>query len=242
MALAASLALVFALFTLQIVQLPADRAPEVAASRYSTGVGGRESVRFSDGSEVELNTATTIRAAIGKAGRDVWLDSGEAFFSVAKLNGKPFTVHSGDHAVTVLGTKFSVHSDGARVKVAVAEGRVRLEDGVKGQPKRTAVLAAGEVATADATHTEIVTDEALVERQLAWRRGILMFDDVTLAEAAAEFTRYNRKRLVIEDSASARIRIGGSFEADNVEAFARLLRDAYGLNVRSATGTISVST
>ena len=123
----------------------------------------------------------------------------------------------------------------------MAEGRVRLDDRAKGQPPRSAVLTAGQVAVAGDTKTLIESDEAAVERNLAWRRGILVFEDVTLAEAASEFNRYNRKQLVIADNASAGIRIGGSFQAGNVEAFARLLHDAYGLNVRTTSDKIFVS-
>ena len=241
MALAASMALVFALFSLQIVHLPAESGREVAVSQASTDIGGRKLVRFGDGTQVELNTATKIRAAMGEGRRVIWLDSGEAFFSVAKLNGMPFVVHSGDHAITVLGTKFSVHATGRTVDVAVAEGRVRLDDRGSGQPARSAVLTAGQVAVAGDNKTVIVSDQAALERHLAWRRGLLMFDDVTLADAASEFNRYNRKQLVIADSRSARIRIGGSFQAGNVEAFARLLHDAYGLKVRTMPDKISVS-
>jgi len=241
LALAATLALVFALFSLRIVQLPVDESTPVAMADYATGIGGHKSVAFDDGTQVELNTATMIRAAINAERREVWLESGEAFFSVAKMNGTPFVVHAGDHSVTVLGTKFAVEAIGKRVKVAVAEGRVRLDDGEEGRRPRSAVLTAGQTAVAEANRTVIVSDEASLERQLAWRRGLLMFDDVTLAEAAGEFNRYNRKQIVISDAAAARIRIGGSFQANNAEAFARLLRDAYGLKVRSTQDKISVS-
>ena len=67
-----------------------------------------------------------------------------------------------------------------------------------------------------------------------------MFDHTTLAEAAEEFNRYNRKRLVVE-SAAAQIRIGGSFEAANVDGFVRLLHDTFGLNVAESEGQILVS-
>jgi transmembrane sensor len=67
------------------------------------------------------------------------------------------------------------------------------------------------------------------------------FDQSTLADAASEFNRYNRTRLVIADPEVAGIRIGGSFDADNVEAFARLLQQAYGLKVDHAADRVTIS-
>jgi transmembrane sensor len=47
---------------------------------------------------------------------------------------------------------------------------------------------------------------------------------------------------VITDPAVAAIRISGTFKASNVEAFVRLLKQAYGLKVEStADGTLKIS-
>ena len=67
------------------------------------------------------------------------------------------------------------------------------------------------------------------------------FDRTTLADAAAEFNRYNRVHLTIADDRAARLRVGGSFEATNVAAFARLLRSAFGLQVSTRGDEIVVA-
>jgi transmembrane sensor len=70
---------------------------------------------------------------------------------------------------------------------------------------------------------------------------MLVFDRSTLAEAVAEFNRYNRKKLVIEGEDTADVRIGGSFEADNIDAFGRLLEEAFGLSVENRGDEIVIS-
>jgi len=60
-------------------------------------------------------------------------------------------------------------------------------------------------------------------RKLAWTQGRLWFDRVTLAEAIAEFNRYNRRQIVIEDPAIAGIRIGGALDATEVDSFVAAL-------------------
>ena len=80
-----------------------------------------------------------------------------------------------------------------------------------------------------------------MEDALAWRGGMLKFDQAPLSEVAAEFNRYNRRRIVVTDPAVAAIPIGGAFQASNVEAFTRLLRDAYHLRITTKSDEITIS-
>ena len=53
------------------------------AKSYSTATGERETLSLSDGSQIELNTNTSLRARMTTgAERQVWLDKGEAYFQV----------------------------------------------------------------------------------------------------------------------------------------------------------------
>lgn len=77
--------------------------------------------------------------------------------------------------------------------------------------------------------------------ELGWRRGVLVFDNVTLADVAAEFNRYNSTRLVIADQASARAQIAGTFRANNVEAFVQTVRRVLMLRVKKHGEEIAIS-
>lgn len=207
---------------------------------YETDVGAHETVSLSDGSKVELNTGTLVRTAVNSKGREVWLEKGEAYFEVAHDQSRPFIVHAGDRTITVLGTKFSVWREGDRVNVSVVEGRVRVDDtSARAEP---AVVTKGDVVVAHGASNLIArksVDE--VNTALSWRQGVLRFDQSTLADAAAEFNRYNHKQLVVSGPRIAQIRIGGSFDPSNVDAFARLLHQAYGLKVEEAGSEIKIS-
>ncbi|QPF72370.1 iron dicitrate transport regulator FecR [Roseateles sp. DAIF2] len=223
---------------LMALVMVADFHGDTHAQRHATARGQRESVRLADGSQLTLNTATTLRTAVSEAAREVWLDRGEAFFDIAHDAKRPFVVHAGRQTVTVLGTKFSLHREGDRLRVAVLEGRVQV------QPARSrpAVLNRDDTALADASNVLVARQAPQqVSASLGWLRGKLEFDQVTLAEAAAQFNRYGRKQLVIQDEAAARINIGGIFDADNVEAFARVLNLGFGLEVQTEGDTIRVS-
>jgi transmembrane sensor len=208
---------------------------------YTTDVGGHATVPLSDGTRVELNTDTKLRAQVSDDGRAVWLDRGEAYFEVAHDASRPFVVHAGARRITVLGTKFLVRRVGEGVEVSVLEGKVRV-DPVRDEHARAAVLTRGERVVATGAATLVATPSLeKVESELSWREGMVVFDRSTLADAVAEFNRYNRKKLVIEGDAAAKVRIGGSFEADNIDAFARLLEQAFALSVEDRGDEIVIS-
>jgi len=68
---------------------------------------------------------------------------------------------------------------------------------------------------------------AEAEERLSWRLGVLLFRDRTLAEATAEFNRYNRRKIIINDPAIRALRIEGNFRATNVESFVRVLEMSF---------------
>lgn len=222
--------------------MPATPPAQMASATFDTPVGGRRVIPLEDGSKVELNTSTVVRTEVTTKGRDVWLDAGEAYFEVAHKDGQPFVVHAGKQTVTVLGTKFSVRRDREKVTVNVVEGRVRFDDATDPGNVRSTIITAGDVAIARGPSTIVAAkSEEKVESALAWRDGMLSFDQTALSDVAAEFNRYNRRPIVIADPAVASIRIGGTFQASNVDAFVRLLRDAYGLRIEESPEAVKIS-
>jgi transmembrane sensor len=236
-ALAASL-----LLAIGLVTIPWSSSADSSAQpqRYASRTGERRAIQLADGSRVELNTRTRLRAAVTRAGREIWLDDGEAYFAVAHDADRPFVVHAGPRTITVLGTKFSVRLSGRRVQVAVSEGRVRIDQA--DSAGRSTTITRGDMAVAEGPSLLVAQNSIQrVEDNLSWRRGMLVFAQSSLGEAAAEFNRYNQRQIRITDPEAARIRIGGSFQADNVDAFGRLLRDAYGLDVAFSPTEIRIS-
>lgn len=215
---------------------------QVASTRYDTKVGGHETVQLTDGSKVELNTASVVRTAVSQNGREVWLDQGEAYFEVAHDKNRPFVIHAGNRQVTVLGTKFSVRRDGDRVSVFVREGRVRVDDIEDGRAVRSTTITGGDMAMSRGSATLVTgKSEERVENALTWRSGMLSFEQDRLVDVAAEFNRYNPQKLVVTDSVAGAIRIGGMFPASKPGDFARLLRDAYGLRIVETPEEIRIS-
>lgn len=221
-ALAASLVLVAGLATLTSTVLRG------AGPVYRTETGEHHVVPLADGTRVELNTATRLRASVKAERRQVWLERGEAYFDVAHDPAHPFVVHAARHKITVLGTRFSLRLEDGRLEVAVAEGRVRIDTATD-----PTILTPGGIAVVGPAGVQVDTvPVAEVEDRLGWRQGRLYFDQVRLEDAVAEFNRYNHRKLAVTDAQVAGMRIGGSFEATNTAAFTTLLRQGFGLKIR----------
>ena len=209
---------------------------------YETDIGGREIAALSDGSRTELNSDTRLAVQFTAAERIVTLERGEAFFDVVRDEARPFKVIAGGQVVTVLGTKFSVHRKPDGVEVAVTEGKVRIDDEAAPSEIRQAVVDAGRIALVE-EGAVLIAKAGLetVTRELSWRQGYIIFDKMRLADAAAEFNRYNRVRLIVDDPAIADIPVSGSFRSDNVDAFVRLFAEGFGLAVERNGENITLS-
>lgn len=226
--IAAAIAIVAALGTAAAVNIflrPGERT-------FSTPVGDHETIAFADGSRVELNTNTVLRARMTTQERVVWLDRGEAYFQIRHDTAHPFVVMVGDRRITDLGTAFSVRSEPSKLSVAVVQGRVWFDPADKQVPSQSAMLIPGDVATVVADRMSVTKEPTrALAAGLSWRRGVLVFDNIALADAAAELNRYNREKLVIADPAIASETIGGTFGTKDIETFARVARTALGLRV-----------
>jgi transmembrane sensor len=212
-----------------------------AEQSFATGIGTIQQVQLADGTRMELNTNTRVHTDVTAARRAVTLDSGEAYFDVVHDAKRPFIVYAGNRRITDLGTKFSVFRDGDDVRVLVREGQVRVDMLDKTAMFAPVLAQAGHAVITKGGETLLIAkpDHDIADA-LSWRGGMLVFSQQTLAEAAEQFNRYNAKQIFVEGDAR-KIRIGGSFKADNVDVFALLLRRGFGLSVNDEGERIVVS-
>ncbi len=203
---------------------------------------GPERMTLADGSLVELNTGAEIAVEFTAAQRSVRLVRGQAHFTVAKDASRPFVVATDTFEVRAVGTAFSVLVDDHALSVLVTEGKVQLDelrrDTLDSIAKVAVPLTAGQKAivrldprgdSASRLQLRELTPSE-VETALAWQRMRLEFVDLALHDVVNEFNRYNSRKLVIGNDDTGSVRIAGSFRADNVEAFVRLLDAAFDID------------
>ncbi len=209
---------------------------------YQTGIGGHKVFALSDGSRIELNTDTMLRVSDGADQRQIWLEKGEAYFRVKHDPARQFVVIAGDSRIVDIGTAFVVRRDVRRLEVALIEGRAEIEAAKKDAGPRSILLKAGDVAVArDGAVTLLQKTPAAIADSLGWRRGLLIFSDTPLARVADEFNRYNARKLVVLGKDVRNLGVGGHFQADNAETFARVAEGVLGLHVVSHGDEIVIS-
>jgi transmembrane sensor len=196
---------------------------------YRSAIGDTKVVSLADGSTVTLNTDSAIHVVLTAAARRIDLDRGEAFFEVAKDPRRPFIVSAAGKRIVAVGTKFSVFRGPLDTRVVVTEGQVKVEEFQAGGAVGLATqLPAGSIAQAGSAGVLVRhSSVAEAETYVSWRSGYIALRDTELADAVAEFNRYNTKQLVIADPAIAEIRVGGNLRATNVEAFVRVLEEGF---------------
>jgi transmembrane sensor len=217
---------------------------------FATEVGDARTVNLPDSSVLRLNTDTVVEAVYTSGERRVRLKRGEAFFSVAKNPQRPFWVDVDTVSVRAVGTAFNVRFRSHSVEVLVKEGKVSvnqtapsvaapaLAEAAASIPAPSHLLVAGEQATVSLPTKDarelppvvVATVEApRLESSLAWQEGRLEFTDTPLAEVVAEFNRYNRHQLKIDDPSLGAEQFGGTFASRGYEAFIEVLEQSFGV-------------
>ena len=200
----------------------------------ATRRGEQRTQELADGTVVHLDSETELVERFGAAQRRVEIRRGQAMFEVAQDPARPFRVRVGDATIEDVGTVFDVSARAARTTVTVLEGRVAIWHG-DGPPARRAPdasnavaqpladLKAGEqarIAPSGRVDRVVATD---LRKATAWRRQEIVFDHDPIADVAAEFNRYNRLQVVVEDPNIAAIPISGTLRAYDVQAFVDFL-------------------
>lgn len=181
-------------------QSDASIATAALMREVSTGNGERAQFRFSDGTLVWLNVASTMRFAGSFSGdsREVYLE-GEAFFDVARNESMPFVVNTQTATVEVLGTEFDVHAraDEKQIDVVVADGSVLLRRRGSGSAENV-VLTKG--FQSSLTENGVITPArpVNVESYTGWVNGRLVFDRRPIELALKDLERWYGLRCRLE--------------------------------------------
>ncbi|HUJ02152.1 MAG TPA: FecR domain-containing protein [Rhizomicrobium sp.] len=196
-AIAASVALAFVFLN------PAPRGAE-----YATKIGETRVVMLSDGTRIDLNTATRLRAE----DRHVTLLAGEALFHVKNDARNPFTVTAGSTTVRDIGTTFDILRSAKTLTVVVAEGRVGVSRAGHEVP-----LAAGDKLVRSETTGSTEIEKVDPQEALAWTKGYLVYRNAPLSAVVRDLNRYFPNQVML-DSRAAGDRFTGVLRIDNQDA------------------------
>lgn len=215
-----------------------------SVQEYSTRIGEMRREPLPDGSAITLNTGTSLAVRYTERLREVKLLRGEVLIEAAADPLRLFKLDVLGQYITTAAAAFTVRvlsQEG--MQVMVQQGQVEVVE--PSSPTKTVTLPANTlalppVATAsEKTEPELVTeriDPAEVARRLAWQRGQISFEDVTLDYALQEFSRYGTVRVVIDDPAIASLKVVGLFSSSDPIGFARTVAVSLGLRLELHEG------
>lgn len=153
----------------------------------STPKGGQYQVVLSDGTKVWLNADSKLTYPARFSDKVRYVEvQGEAYFEVAKSNGKPFIVQTANEKVEVLGTHFNVngYTNELYSTVSLIEGSVKVvlnnNEAVVIKPGQQSIVAG----------MNMRVQQVNVEDVLAWKNGEFMFDDENLESVARKLGRW----------------------------------------------------
>jgi transmembrane sensor len=193
----------------------------------TTGVGETRRVVLPDGSVAYLNTDSSLSWRFAGAEHAVRLDRGEVALDMRqpgatalRVNDLSFPLAAGlvDARMTSGRTELTL-VDGTAMQVPGAEAGMTL------RPHDTLVIGRD-----GRPHVHRGSAER-VASLIAWRAGEIVFLDVSLAEAAADFNRHLTRKIRVGDAELAREKIGGRFDLRQPDQFLQAVSLTLGARV-----------
>ena len=176
---------------------------------HRSAVGQISNLTLADGTQLWLNTNSSLDEAYDERIRSVKLRKGEVMIATQpddRSPARPFIVYSAEGSLQALGTRFNVRQLNGKTRLSVFEGRVEIVP-VDAQASAKIIEAGEEV---EFTRTEVKAVVPADAAHQAWSRGVLLADNMPLDTFIEELARYRSGYLAC-DPAIAHLRVVGGF-------------------------------
>jgi ferric-dicitrate binding protein FerR (iron transport regulator) len=207
------------------------------AQRYVTTNAQRATIQLSDGSSVELGSASelTVLPSFNQNNRTV-LVRGAAYFQVADRSTLPFVVRSDNAVARVLGTEFAVrkYPEDTSVTIVVASGKVSVGTAGPQTPSNattSVVLTKGDNAAVDAQGTVQISHTTNIARALAWTHGMLVFENTPFRTVIPEVERLYDLKIQVTDSSILDRHVTTQLTSESVSEAVHLLASIMNVSV-----------
>ncbi|QEC44651.1 FecR family protein [Pseudobacter ginsenosidimutans] len=164
-----------------------EKNTEIVYNTMSTPRGRQFRLSLPDGTQVWLNSASSIRYPTTFAGTDRKVEiTGEVYFEVAQKASQPFFVKAGDRAeVQVLGTQFNVNAydNETALSTTLLEGAVKVNGAMIKPGQQAKVLNDGPVGAVQVAYTDI-------NKVMAWKNGRFNFEGANIEEIMRQIERW----------------------------------------------------
>ena len=212
------------------------------ARTYQTAKSEQGTWRLPDGSVLHVNTESAATVRYSRAERLVTVDRGEAFFDVMRDHTRRFRAVASGVSTVAVGTKFDVYRQGEATVVTVEEGQVAVFSGDAAPAAVSSALRvdAGQQVRVVGGVVPPTTTAVDLGQAVGWLERQISFEQQPLGTVAAEFNRYGRVPLQIEDPSLRALLVSGVFDPYDVESFIAFLETLDGVAIDRTPGVIRV--
>lgn len=164
---------------------PSAQEMEAPLFTYHTLPGQKAKLTLPDSSIIWLNGNSSIRYSknLTDTLREIFLDQGEAFFTVKKEIQRPFIVHTTDIDTKVLGTSFNIRAlnyEGNYV-LSVSTGAVQVKER-KGKRRILGNYTSGKQLTYNTLNQTHQENQVKISDFIAWKDQVLIFRDASFLQ------------------------------------------------------------
>lgn len=176
-----------------------------------TATGELRTLRLEDGTLLSLNTHTAVDIDYAGAQRVIVLHQGEISVETGHQDPRPLLVRTDDGRLRPLGTRFLVRLEANGTRLEVLQASVAAMPLNSGDEQ---VLREGQQVLMDANGLgQVGTVDVGAD---AWTRGMLVVDNVRLADLVAALGKYRSGHLGVADEV-ADLRVTGSFPLTDID-------------------------
>jgi transmembrane sensor len=205
---------------------------------YRTRTGEGRQLTLSNRVTVTMNTRTRIDMLgdqTARHGIDLLAGEADIVASLPVMGGgafRPIEVIAGRGRLRAEVARFDVRHDDGQVCVTCVSGALTLE-----HPQRRLVLSSAQQVSYDDRGVGAVSQvNPMVVT--AWRRGLLVFDDMPVAQVVDEINRYRPGQVILRNAQLGRHRVQAQIPIARLDDVIELFGKLYGAHITKLPGDI----
>jgi transmembrane sensor len=212
----------------------------VYSNTHETGIGESTTIFLPDNSKVTLNTNSRLSVSYSNDYRLLKLERGELHVEVAHDKQRPLSVVANNKIIQAVGTAFNVQVKSGEVELIVTDGKVVVGKLASSDttivartleiPKGAMAVSKGEMASLGLIENKRnKIDSRIVNANLSWQQGKLLFTGETLIEVLDEVARYTDVAFEIKSEQIKSVKIAGRFKTGDVNGLVDALNSNFNI-------------
>jgi hypothetical protein len=195
--------------------------------------GKRFALKLSDGTKVHLNAGSSLRYPvkfIEGQNRQVFVETGEAYFNVAKDTKHPFIVSNNKINVRVLGTQFNLSSypEDSTITTVLVEGSVRLyASNEEYNINKSTILEPGYKAEWNKIKKSITIEKADIDVHTAWINGRVILKHMEFDDIIKKLERHYNVEIVNNNTSLGKEFITATFDIETIEQVFEVINELH---------------